>query len=278
MADSGVKASGRGIENREAGSGSFDVRSSIRDRRRGSEIRDDPTVVALRQGVQGRWADGHLDRPHAAVAEGELTDAGVIAAELGSEALGRPESQGVADAGRAAPEADDVPIVDASVALRVAVAELAEPDVLVAEEEGVAQPVRDVAEPGNRTLRAQDRGRPPGSWGPDVDPRDECHAEGTIASLAGDPAGLGIKVVPDAAGIIAHRPGVVLRRDSYAREEGIGRVTGDAQYRGRAAAGAVVRLDGCLPDGGAGGDGRPLVVVQARDVPRLGVVVLLTGG
>jgi hypothetical protein len=39
--------------------------------------------------VQRRWADVHGDRAHAAIAEGELTDAGVIAAELGAEAVGR---------------------------------------------------------------------------------------------------------------------------------------------------------------------------------------------
>src|SRR5262249_28224483 len=184
----GAERRGSRVADREAGLGSCDLRASIRGRRRGSEIRDDPTVVALRQGVQDGWADGHRDRPHAAVAEGELTDAGVIAAELGPEALGRPESQGVAGAGRAAAELEDVPVVDAAVALGVAVAELAEPDVLVAEEEGVAQPVRDVAEPGHRTLGAQDRGRSPGHRAPDIGPRDERHAESAIAALAGDPA------------------------------------------------------------------------------------------
>src|SRR5262245_22436540 len=186
MTNSSVRASVRSIVDRGLRIAKPDwfFRPSTLDRLRASEIRDDATVVALRQGVQDGRADGHGDRPHAAVAEGELTDAGVIAAELGSEALGRPESQGVAGAGRAAPEGEDVPVVDAAVALRVAVAELAQPDVLVAEKEGVAQPVRDVAETGHRTLWAQDRGRPSGPGGPDVDPGDQRHAEGAIAALA----------------------------------------------------------------------------------------------
>src|SRR5262245_2436617 len=211
MTNSSVRASVRSIVDRGLRIAKPDwfFRPSTLDRLRASEIRDDPTVVPSRQGVQGGWADRHGDRPHAAVAEGELTDAGVIAAELGSEALGRPESQGVAGAGRAATEGEDVPVVDAAVPLRVAVAELAEPDVLVAEEEGIAQPVGDAAEPGHRTLGAQDRGRPSDPRGPDVDPRNQRHAEGTIAALAGDAAGLGVRVVPNAGGVIAHGAGVV---------------------------------------------------------------------
>src|SRR5262249_53424159 len=159
--------------------------------------------------------------PYAAVTEGELTDAGVIAAELSPEAIGWPERQGVVGAGRAASEAEDVPIVDAAVALRVAIAELAEPDVLLAEEEGVAQPIRDVAETSHRTLGTEDRGRSPGTWGPDVVPRDERHAEGAIAPLASDAAGLGAGVVPNAGGIITHGAGIVGRRDAGTCEGGI---------------------------------------------------------
>src|SRR5262249_17266633 len=242
------------------------------------EVGDGHPIAAHREEVQDGWADGHGDRPHAAVAEGELTDAGVIATELGPEALGRPERQGVAGTGRAASEADDVPIVDAPVALRVAIAELAEPDVLLPEEEGVAQPVRDVAETGHRTLGAQDRGRSPFHRAPDIVPRYERHTEGAVAALAGDTAGLGVEVVPNAGGIIAHGAGIVCRRGSAAREGCIGRVAADAERRGRAAAGAKVRLDGRLADGVAGSDVGPLVVVQARDVPLPEEVVLLQIG
>src|SRR5262245_56076278 len=111
---------------------------------RESEIGDEDSVVALRQGVEDGWGNVHGDRPHAAIAEGELTEAGVIAAELGAEAVGRAESQGVEPAGRAAGEGEDVAVIDAPVALRVAVAELSVPHVLLAEEKRVTQPVRDV--------------------------------------------------------------------------------------------------------------------------------------
>src|SRR5262249_33666407 len=159
---------------------------------------------------------------HAAVAEGELTDAGVIAAELGAEAVGRPESQGVEPAGRATAERKDIAVVNAPVALRVAVAELAEPDVLFAEEERVAQPVGDVAETGHRFLRAEDPGRSAGCWHPDVIPRDERHAEGSIATLAGDAAALRRGVVPNAGGVITHGTGVVVGRRPGAREGCVG--------------------------------------------------------
>src|SRR5262245_39852319 len=112
-------------------------------------------VVALRQGVHDGWADVDGDRPHAAIAKGKLTDAGMITAKLRAETIGRPKSQRVESAGRAARECEDVPVVDAPVALRVAIAELVDSDVLLAEEERVTQPIRDVAEPGHRFLWAQ---------------------------------------------------------------------------------------------------------------------------
>src|SRR5262249_7880104 len=127
----------------------------------GSIVGDDFAVRAHGQQVQYGRADAHGERPDAAVAEGELTDAGVVAAHRGSEPLGRRQRYGAGRAGGAFRKAGDVPIVDATVTVGVAVAEPAEPDVLVAEEQRVAQPVGDVAEPGHRALRAQDRRRPP---------------------------------------------------------------------------------------------------------------------
>src|SRR5262245_35979079 len=67
----------------------------------GSKVGDGPSVAAMREEVQDGWADGHGDRPHATVAESELTGAGVIAAELGPVGFSRPERQGGEGAGRA---------------------------------------------------------------------------------------------------------------------------------------------------------------------------------
>src|SRR5262245_22298313 len=199
----------------------------------------------------------------------------MIAAELGAEAVGRPESQGVEPAGWAAGEGEDVAVVDASVALRVAVAELAVPNVLLAEEERVAQPVGDVAETGHRFLGTEDPGRTTRHDGPDIDPRDERHAEGSVAALARNTTALRRGVVPNAGGIIAHGAGVVVGRRAGAREWRVGRVASNADGQRARAAGTAIRLDGISADGVAGGNVRALVVVQPCDVPLFEEVVLL---
>src|SRR5262249_27010311 len=115
-------------------------------------------------------------------------------------------------------------------------------------------------------------GRSPGLWWPDIFPGYARHAEGAIAALAGDTAGLGVEVVADAGGIITHRAGI---EGPDAREGGIGRVAADAELTRPAPAWTEVERDGRGSDGVAGGDGRPLVVVQSCYVPLLEVVRLL---
>src|SRR5262249_45346087 len=101
------------------------------------------------------YRDG--DGPHAAVAQGELTEARVVAAEpfLGPEAVVRPGGQGPVNrpgellAGDPHHRADVVAVVDRIVARRL-LPELVCQDVLFPEQEGVAQSVGDVRKPAAR--------------------------------------------------------------------------------------------------------------------------------
>src|SRR5262245_16365434 len=106
--------------------------------------RDDLPVIPLDQQADRRLGDGHRQRADAAVAEDELADPRVPAAEplvggraqVGDDALARAADPGEDVGGVAVP--------DRPVALDLA--ELAELDVLLADEDGVAQPVDDVGE------------------------------------------------------------------------------------------------------------------------------------
>src|SRR5262249_35682779 len=103
--------------------------------------RDDLAVIALGEQIQNGRFDRYRDRPHAAIAETELADAGMVAAELRIETIGRPQGKGIEGAGGTSAEDHRVPIVTTAVRLGAAVTELVGANVFLADEEGVAQAV-----------------------------------------------------------------------------------------------------------------------------------------